>query len=64
MKKENKDFTEKQYLSRHVSELSGWWRRGGGSGVCVWHLPGRENRKDKGPEERAGLAFKGQARAG
>jgi len=45
MKKENKDFIEKRYLS----ELSGWG---------VWRIPGRENRKYKGPEERAGLAFK------
>ena len=45
MKKENKDFIEKRYLS----ELSG---------CGVWRIPGRENRKYKGPEERAGLAFK------
>ena len=47
MKKENKDFIEKRYLS----ELSG---------CGVWRIPGRENRKYKGPEERAGLAFKWQ----
>ena len=55
MKNENKDFNEERYLSRHLSELSDWG---------VWRIPGRENRKYKGPEEKAGLAFEEQVRAG